>query len=72
MQFTEHEAAFRRAARQLSRRDFLNRLGAGMGAIGLTGMLQPAHTLGAMASSPLRPKLPQGLSSFRGVLSGGF
>ena len=45
MLFNEHETAFRRAASQLSRRDFLNRLGAGMGAIGLAGMF-PGSTLG--------------------------
>ena len=58
MQFTEHEAAFRRAASRLSRRDFLNRLGAGMGAIGLASVLNPARALGAASSSPLLPKLP--------------
>ena len=58
MHFTEHEAAFRRAASQFSRRDFLNRLGAGMGAIGLASVLGESRALGAAAASPLLPKLP--------------
>ncbi len=58
MLFSQHEAAFRRAASQISRRDFLNRLGAGMGAIGLASVLNPVRALGATPSSPLIPKLP--------------
>ena len=58
MLFSQHEAAFRRAASHISRRDFLNRLGAGMGAIGLASVLNPVRALGATPSSPLIPKLP--------------
>ena len=58
MQFNEHEAAFCRAASRLSWRDFLNRPGAGMGAIGLAGGLGDARAMDATAASPLFPKAP--------------
>ena len=59
MQFQQHEAAFRRAARAHSRRDFLSRLGAGMGTIGLAGLLDQVRARGApVAASPLLPKAP--------------
>ena len=58
MQFQQHEAAFKRAVRGHSRRDFLSRLGAGMGTIGLRGLLHPSRVLGsANVASPLLPKL---------------
>jgi Protein of unknown function (DUF1501) len=56
MLFHEHEAAFRRAASQLSRRDFLSRLGAGMGSIGLASLL--GESSARAAESPLLPKAP--------------
>jgi hypothetical protein len=59
MQFEQHEAAFRRAVRLHSRRDFLSRLGAGIGTIGLAGMLNTTRALGGPVSeSPLLPKRP--------------
>jgi len=59
MHFHQHEAAFRRAAAGLSRRDFLSRLGSGIGAIGLAGVLDQARAQAAPAAvSPLLPKLP--------------
>ena len=59
MQFLEHEAAFRRAARLSSRRDFLSRLGAGMGTIGLAGLLGQTRAFGGpAAAAPLLPKAP--------------
>jgi len=58
MQFNQHENAFRRAASRLSRRDFLNRLGAGMGSIGLASFLGESRAHGAIADSPLFPKAP--------------
>ena len=59
MQFQQHEAAFRRAARQHSRRDFLSSIGAGMGAIGLAGVLDQTRAIGApVAASPLLPQVP--------------
>jgi len=59
MKFHQHEAAFRSAAHRGSRRDFLQRLGAGMGTIGLAGVLQPHLALGAAAApSPLDTKAP--------------
>ncbi|MDA1277385.1 MAG: DUF1501 domain-containing protein [Verrucomicrobia bacterium] len=58
MLFNQHENAFRRAVSQLSRRDFLNRLGAGMGSIGLAGLLGESRARGSIADSPLFPKVP--------------
>jgi hypothetical protein len=59
MHFHDHEAAFRRAAGRLSRRDFLSRLGSGIGSIGLAGVLDQACALGTTAgASPLLPKSP--------------
>ena len=63
MQFQQHEATFRRATRRAtrrhSRRDFLSHLGAGMGTIGLAGLLDQTHAFGALvATSPLLPKVP--------------
>ena len=59
MQFQQHEAAFRRGASRHSRRDFLSRLGAGMGTIGLAGLLDQTRVFGApVAASPLLPKAP--------------
>ena len=59
MQFQQHEAAFRRAARQHSRRDFLSSIGAGMGAIGLAGVLDQTRAIGApVTASPLLPQVP--------------
>ena len=59
MQFQQHEATFRRAARQHSRRDFLSSIGAGMGAIGLAGVLDQTRAIGApVAASPLLPQVP--------------
>ncbi|MSU37101.1 MAG: DUF1501 domain-containing protein, partial [Pedosphaera sp.] len=59
MQFQQHEAAFRLASRRRSRRDFLGRLGAGMGTIGLAGLLDRTRAFGApLATSPLLPKAP--------------
>jgi len=56
MLFQQHEAAFRQAARQLSRRNFLSRLGSGIGSIGLASLLgqNPAHA----EASPLSAKAP--------------
>ncbi|MEK0448068.1 MAG: hypothetical protein RL088_336 [Verrucomicrobiota bacterium] len=56
MLFKQHEAAFRESARQLSRRDFLSRLGSGIGCIGLASLLgqNPAHA----EASPLGAKAP--------------
>jgi hypothetical protein len=52
-------AAFHRAIRTPSRRDFLRRLGAGIGTIGLAGVAQQAQALTAPAgASPLLPKSP--------------
>ena len=59
MQFQEHQAAFRRAAISHSRRDFLSHLGAGMGMIGLAGLLDQTRAFGApVDASPLLPKAP--------------
>ena len=59
MLFQQHEAAFRRAAAQLSRRDFLNRLGAGMGSIGLASLMGQNAAMGeAVSASPLGVKAP--------------
>ena len=58
MDFNEHVAAFRRAANRLSRRNVLNRLGAGMGAIGLAGVLSEARARCATGASPLFPTAP--------------
>jgi hypothetical protein len=59
MQFAQHEAAFRRAARLHSRRGFLSHLGAGMGMIGLAGLLDHSRALGASpGAAPLLPKAP--------------
>ena len=59
MQFEQHEAAFRRAFRFHSRRDFLSRLGSGIGTIGLAVMLNPTRALGGSVSeSPLLPTRP--------------
>ena len=66
MKFYQHEAEFRQAARAQalgSRRDFLRRLGAGMGSIGLAGMLDKATAAtgapGALlGGSPLAPRQP--------------
>ncbi len=59
MLFQQHEAAFRRAAAQLSRRDFLNRLGAGMGSIGLASLMGQNAAMGeSVSASPLGVKAP--------------
>ena len=59
MQFEQHEAAFRRSVRFHSRRDFLSRLGAGIGTSVLAGMLNTTRALGGpMSESPLLPKRP--------------
>ncbi|MDG2125430.1 MAG: DUF1501 domain-containing protein [Verrucomicrobiales bacterium] len=56
MKFYEHEAAFRRSALAAgSRREFLRKMGAGFGTLGLAGMLGEAS---GAESSPLAPKLP--------------
>ncbi|MEM7385136.1 MAG: DUF1501 domain-containing protein [Verrucomicrobiota bacterium] len=64
MKFEAHEAEFRRSAHNLSRRQFLSRMGAGMGSIGLAGVLNQAGMLGSATAaaapgvSPLLPKQP--------------
>ncbi len=58
MQFHQHQAAFRRHAQTSSRRDFLQRLGAGMGSIGLASVLQPLRSLAASPDVPLLPRGP--------------
>ena len=39
MKFLEHELEYRRATQHLSRREALRKMGAGIGSIGLAGML---------------------------------
>ena len=56
MLFQQHEAAFRRAAAQLSRRDFLRNLGAGMGSIGLASLM--GQNSARAEASPLSVKAP--------------
>ncbi len=56
MKFLAHEAAFRKsAAAPGSRREFLRKMGAGFGTLGLAGMLGDAS---AAPVSPLAPKRP--------------
>jgi hypothetical protein len=58
MKFLEHELEYRRATmRNLSRRDALLKMGAGLGGIGLAGMMEPAGAEPA-STSPLAPKKP--------------
>lgn len=57
MQFSQHQAEYRRALGAQTRRQFLNRLGAGMGTIGLAGALSQSNALGSVSqSTPLLPK----------------
>ena len=68
MKFKQHEAEFRRSAQQHGRREFLRRMGAGMGTIGLAGLLGQsgiAAATGSMAKDagvenvpPLWPRAP--------------
>ena len=68
MKFKQHEAEFRRFAQNHGRREFLRRLGAGMGTIGLAGLLGQsgiAAATGSMAEDarveslpPLWPRAP--------------
>ena len=58
MKFLEHELEYRRATiRNLSRRDALLKMGAGLGGIGLAGMMDQAGAEPA-STSPLAPKKP--------------
>jgi len=58
MKFLQHELAYRRATQQqLTRREALLKMGAGMGAIGLAAMLGERATAGELIS-PLAPKQP--------------
>ena len=56
MLFQQHEAAFRRAAAHLSRRDFLRNLGAGMGAIGLASAM--GQSSARAEAAPLSVRAP--------------
>ena len=59
MRFHDHETAFRQAAARLSKRDFLMRLGSGIGAIGLAGVMDQARGRNIVsAASPLSPSPP--------------
>lgn len=59
MRFHDHETAFRQAAARLSKRDFLMRLGSGIGAIGLAGVMDQARGRNIVsAASPLSPNPP--------------
>ena len=58
MKFLQHELAYRLATqRQLSRREALFKMGAGIGGIGLASMFG-SNTVAAEQASPLAPKLP--------------
>ena len=62
MKFRAHELAVRAALAAPSRRQFLNRLGAGFGTLGLTAALADAGRLSAaealVPASPLAPRAP--------------
>jgi hypothetical protein len=58
MKFLQHELAYRLATqRQLSRREALFKMGAGIGGIGLASMFG-SNAVAAEQASPLAPKLP--------------
>ena len=58
MKFLEHELEYRRATlRNLSRRDALLKMGAGLGGVGLAGMMGQTMA-GNQGASPLIPKNP--------------
>ncbi len=58
MKFLQHELAYRLATqRQLSRREALFKMGAGIGAVGLASMFG-SNALAAEQGSPLAPKAP--------------
>ena len=55
----------------LTRRQFLNRVGMGMGALGLATMLDPAHLVGAtapVAANSLSPRAPQFAGKAKSVI----
>ena len=59
MKFLQHELDYRRATQNLSRREALRKMGAGIGSIGLASVLGPtANAFNGNGASPLAPKQP--------------
>ena len=59
MKFYQHEIAFRRDSRLLSRRDALRKMGAGLGSLGLASMMSSTVSASTPTRvSPLAPKAP--------------
>ena len=57
MKFLQHELQYRQAT-QMTRREALRRMGAGLGSIGLASMLGSGHAASSAVASPLAPKPP--------------
>ena len=59
MKFLEHELAYRQATRaQLTRREALSKMGAGIGGIGLASMFGSTARAAATSPNPLAPRTP--------------